>query len=157
MIFVLIEGEKHSFFAHHNQYRRKCCELGFKLAKHGYMECTWSMKLIRDIHRIDDQWRSKSRITGASPASSLVSLRRLYKCKQHKAIFNKCCTTEKLANDNFLKLLLLRLRGVDGKIRKRSFIKRMEKKILKSWGEYFQRKVKKKICRKADYLLSSEY
>eukprot|EP00794_Sanderia_malayensis_P008739 gene8739-9672_t len=87
----------------------KCCRLGAKLAKHGNLRCRWSMDLIWNIRKIDRQWQTKSWVTGASPARTLASIRRLHKCKQFKSIFNKCCETERIANKNFLTLLLARL------------------------------------------------
>ena len=94
----------------------KCCQLGTKMAKHGYMQCRWSSRLVRNAHRIDSQWRTKSPVTAARPSQSLISLRRLNKCKSFKYTFNRCCQIEKINNQIYIKNLLSEWREINEKL-----------------------------------------
>lgn len=107
-MYLVLGYKKLGIKQNHSRSEDKCCELGTKLAKHGYTECTWSMKLVRNVNRIDRQWSAKSAVTGARPSHTLLNIRRLSKCKRFKALFNKCCTAEKIANEIFIKWLMLR-------------------------------------------------
>ena len=80
-----------------------CCELGAKIAKHGYDECTWSRALIFNLRLLDRQWRQKSPKTGARPANELINVRLLKKCKRFKTFFSKCCVAEKIDNERYKK------------------------------------------------------
>lgn len=104
-----------------NLYKMRCCAVGKKLAKHGYIECKWSLNLIRNIDRIDRQWKRKSPVTGALPSKSLINVRRLRKCKQHKYIFNKCCEAEKVYNEMFIKVMLKRQRQMSARLRNKMY------------------------------------
>lgn len=109
---------------------RRCCQLGTKLAKHGYTECLWSSNLVENVHQIDNQWMSKSARTGAKAAPSLISIRLLNKCQRFKSIFNKCCTSEKIANENFLKKFMIYLKQVERKLRNKiTSQKRLDSKL----------------------------
>jgi len=115
--------------------KERCCGIGQRLAKHGYTECKWSQNLIKNIDRIDRQWMTKSPTTGAFPAQSLINLRRLRKCKRFKYIFNRCCETEKVYNEVFLKTFLLRLRQMSKALQKRMskdvrFNKELTKQVM---------------------------
>ena len=101
------------------KYKRICCGMGQRLAKHGYTECQWSSKLIQNVDRIDRQWKTKSPITGALPADSLINLRRLRKCKRFKYIFNKCCEAERGYNENFIKRMMMRWRQMSETLQKK--------------------------------------
>ena len=115
--------------------KERCCGMGQRLAKHGYTECKWSQTLIKNIDRIDRQWKMKSPTTGALPAQSLINLRRLRKCKRFKFAFNRCCETETVYNKMFLKNLLLRWHRMSEVLQKRMskdvrFNKELTKQVI---------------------------